>query len=118
VALQPAFMHNGAFTSLEDAIRYHLDAASHANAYQPNLLPADLRGLLGPMAPVLARLDPRLQVPAGLTEPEVDALVEFVRNGLLDPSARPQYLRRLIPERLPSGRAGFRFEFPDEGRPQ
>jgi len=33
VALQPTFMHNGAFTSLEDAIRHHLnvmDSASHA----------------------------------------------------------------------------------------
>ena len=118
VALQPAFMHNGAFTSLEDAIRYHLDVASHAGAYQPNLLPADLRGALGPMAPVLARLDQRLQVPVGLSAPEIDALVEFVRNGLLDPSARPQYLRRFVPERLPSGRAGFRFEFPDDRRPQ
>lgn len=50
------------------------------------LLPADLRGSLGPMAPVLARLDPRLQAPPGLSQPEIDALVEFVRNGLLDPS--------------------------------
>jgi hypothetical protein len=39
-------------------------------------------------------------------------MVDFVRNGLLDPAARPEYLRRLIPERLPSGRAPFRFEFP------
>jgi cytochrome c peroxidase len=33
VALQPAFMHNGAFVRLEDAIRYHLDAVAGAATY-------------------------------------------------------------------------------------
>jgi hypothetical protein len=37
-------------------------------------------------------------------------LVDFVRNGLLDPEARPERLRRLIPERLPGGRPGLVFE--------
>ena len=112
VALQPAFMHNGAFARLEDAIRYHLDPIGQAGSYAPDLLAADLRGPRGPIAPMLARLDPRLQVPVALSDAELDALVDFVRNGLLDPAARPQYLRRLIPERLPSGRAPLRFEFP------
>ena len=112
VALQPAFMHNGAFTRLEDAIRYHLDPVGQAGSYASDLLAADLRGPPGPIAPMLARLDRRLQVPLALSDAELDALVDFVRNGLLDPAARPQYLRRLIPERLPSGRAPFRFEFP------
>ena len=31
-------------------------------------------------------------------------LVDFVRNGLLDPKARPENLRKLIPRRVPSGR--------------
>ena len=52
------------------------------------------------------------QVPVALSDAELDALVDFVGGGLLDPAARPQYLRRLIPERLPSGRAPLRFEFP------
>jgi cytochrome c peroxidase len=112
VALQPAFMHNGAFARLEDAIRYHLDPTGQAGSYASDLLAADLRGPRGPIAPMLARLDRRLQVPVALSDAELDALVDFVRNGLLDPAARPQYLRRLIPERLPSGRAPFRFEFP------
>ena len=111
VALQPAFMHNGAFTRLEEAIRYHLDAATHATTYAPNELPADLRTRLGPMSPVLDRLDARLRDPVALTADEFDALVDFVRHGLLDPDARPQRLRRLIPERLPSGRPGLTFEF-------
>lgn len=111
VALQPAFMHNGAFVHLEDAIRYHLDATSHATAYSTSLLPADLRGPTGPIGPVLERLDPRLRTPVQLTSEELDALVEFVRNGLLDPRAKPQFLRRLIPEKLPSGRENLTFQF-------
>ena len=112
VALQRAFMHNGAFVSLEDAIRYHLDANGQAPAYVPRRLPADLRGPTGPITPVLDRLDPRLRKPVALSPTEFDALVDFVRNGLLDPAAQPERLRRLIPERLPSGRAPLRFQVP------
>jgi cytochrome c peroxidase len=112
VALQPAFMHNGAFTRLEDAIRYHLDATRGAATYGTAHLPPDLRAALGPSAPVLARLDPRLRTPVVLTDAELAALVAFVRDGLLDPAARPERLRRLIPERLPSGRAPLHFEQP------
>jgi cytochrome c peroxidase len=109
VALQPAFMHNGAFVRLEDAIRYHLDAVSGAATYSTGQLPADLRGATGPMLPVLDRLDPLLRSPVQLTDDEVRWLVDFVRDGLLDPAARPQQLRRLIPEKLPSGLAGLSF---------
>jgi cytochrome c peroxidase len=113
VALQPAFMHNGAFVRLGDAIRYHLDAGGAAASYTPAALAPDLRGPLGPLAPVLARLDPRLRAPSGLSAAEVDDLVAFVGGGLLDPSARPERLRRLVPERLPGGRpVPFTFQFP------
>lgn len=112
VTLQPAFMHNGAFVRLEDAIAYHLDATRGAATYDTRRLAADLQGPTGPSQPVLARLDPRLRRPVVLTEVEFEALVSFVRDGLLDPDARPQRLRRLIPERLPSGRAPLHFEQP------
>jgi cytochrome c peroxidase len=104
VALQSAFMHNGAFVRLEDAIRYHLDARRHAPKYSTSRLPSDLQGPLGPMQPVLARLDPALRKPVELSDDELRWLVDFVRDGLLDPDARPHRLRRLIPEKLPSGR--------------
>jgi cytochrome c peroxidase len=110
VALQPAFMHNGAFTRLEDAIRYHLGAADGAASFSTDRLPQDLRGPVGPMQPVLDRLDPLLRAPAALTEDEIKSLISFVSNGLLDPAASPQRLRRLIPERLPSGRQGLVFQ--------
>ena len=65
-----------------------------------------------PIAPVLERLDPRLRHPQRLSDGEFGDLVDFVRDGLLDPAAAPARLRRLVPERLPSGRTPLRFEFP------
>jgi cytochrome c peroxidase len=103
-------MHNGAFVRLEDAIRYHLDAVSGAATHTTAHLPPDLRGPIGPMQPVLDRLDPRLRTPVQLTEQEFQALLAFVRDGLLDPAAAPHRLRHLIPPKLPSGRAGLHFQ--------
>ena len=114
VVVQPTFMHNGAFTELEDAIRYHLDAVAGAKTYTPASqgLDADLAGPTGPMVPVLARLDPLLAAPVELTDAEFRQLVAFVEDGLLDPRARPERLRRFVPRNVPSGRAGLLFEFP------
>jgi hypothetical protein len=65
---------------------------------------------MGPIQPVLDRLDPLLRSLAALTEDEIESLIAFVSNGLLDPAARPQHLTRLIPEKLPSGRSGLVFQ--------
>jgi cytochrome c peroxidase len=110
VALQPAFMHNGAFMRLDEAIRYHMDALASGPGYSASKLPIDLQGPTGPIQPVLDRLDPLLVRPVVLTDEEVRSLVDFVANGLLDPAAEPQKLRRLIPERLPSGRRAMVFQ--------
>jgi cytochrome c peroxidase len=118
VALQPAFMHDGAFTTLEAAIRHHLDAVGSARAYDPAAagLPGDLRGPTAPIGPLLGRLDPLLAEPLRLTHAEVAELVAFVGDGLLDPRARPERLRKLVPATLPSGRRPLTFEFPSEPR--
>ena len=70
VAVQPTFMHNGAFTRLDDAMRHHLDIMDSVSNYTSASqgLPTDLSGPFGPMAPVLARLDPVLSTPIVLTE--------------------------------------------------
>jgi cytochrome c peroxidase len=114
VGVQPTFMHNGAFTRLEDAIRHHLDVNSSLSSYSPmaHRLDDDLCLTLGPTAPILARLDPLLATPLTLTPEEFNALVAFVGNGLLDPRAKPENLRYLIPSDVPSGRAVLEFEFP------
>jgi cytochrome c peroxidase len=113
VALQPAFFHNGAFTDLEAAVRHHLDVFSSALNYTPTSqnLDADLTGPTGPIQPVLARVDPILATPIQLTEQEIGQLVGFVRNGLLDPRARPENLRKLVPGSVPSGRPVLTFQF-------
>ena len=114
VAVQPTFMHNGAFTNLDDAIRHHLnvmDSAMHYTSASQHL-PADLSGPLGPSSPVLARLDPALSTPIVLTESQFEELVTFVSHGLLDPRATPERLRHLVPHSVPSGRPTLVFEFP------
>jgi cytochrome c peroxidase len=110
-AMMPAFMHNGAFVHLEDAIRHHLDPWMSARTYTPRELLSDLQGSLGPIEPVLARLDPLLQTPIQLTDEEFSQLVDFVRHGLLDPRILPQHLQQLVPQRVPSGRPTLDFEF-------
>lgn len=114
-AVMPAFMHNGAFIQLEDAIRHHLNPYTSARTYSPNALPPDLRGPLGPIEPVLARLDTLLQTPIVLPAGEFSDLVDFVQNGLLDPRILPRHLKKLIPRRVPSGSRTLTFEFNSSG---
>jgi cytochrome c peroxidase len=112
VALQPAFFHNGAFTRLEDAVRHHLDVFTSARNYDPVAagIAPDLTAPMGPIEPVLERVDQILATPIELTDDEFRQLVDFVRNGLLDQRARPESLRRLIPRTVPSGFPVLRFE--------
>jgi len=112
VAVQPAFFHNGAFTRLEDAIRHHLNAVRSARSYDPVEagVDADLAERRGPTKPVLRRLDPRVTKPIPLSPRDSDALVAFVRNGLLDPRALPASLCELVPAAVPSGMPVARFE--------
>jgi cytochrome c peroxidase len=116
VALQPTFSHNGAWTRLEDVIRHHLDVFTSARNYNPTVagVASDLRGPLGPIEPVLALVDPLIANPTYLTDQEFKQLVNFVRNGLLDPRARPENLRSLVPRSVPSGRPVLTFEFPEK----
>src|SRR5262249_23626950 len=100
IALQPAFFHNGSFTRLDDAVRHHLNTPRLAPSYDPAAagLAADLRVRRGPIAPVLARLDPGIAALGDLrlTREEFQDLVAFLREGLLDPQARPENLCKAI----------------------
>jgi cytochrome c peroxidase len=114
VALEAAYMHDGAFTSLRSAIRHHLDVVTSLSTYDPSAqgLAGDLAGPIGPVEPLLAVLDPLLRRPLLLSPGELDDLVAFVGGGLLDERAAPQHLRRLVPRSLPSGRPPLTFQFP------
>jgi cytochrome c peroxidase len=105
LATQPAFFHNGSFLRLEDAIRHHLNVVASARSYDAARvgLDADLTLREGPIEPVLRRVDSRVARPRPLSKPDFDALVAFVRNGLLDPRALPANLCHLVPAEVPSG---------------
>src|ERR1044072_7284827 len=83
VSVQPTFFHNGAFTSLEDALRFHLNPAAGLAAYNPAQagLDADLQGPQGPTQPLLERLDPLMPTPRALPEKEVPQPFAFLHNG-------------------------------------
>jgi cytochrome c peroxidase len=112
VALQPAFFHNGSFTRLEDAIYHHLNVFESARSYDPRRagVDKDLTLRLGPIEPVLARVDPLLLNPPHLAPDEFENLVTFVRTGLLDERAGRRNLCSLIPATLPSGMQPLNFE--------
>ncbi len=112
LAASPGFFHNGAYIRLEDAIRHHLDTYKSARSYNAVAagLPQDLTYRLGPIEPVLARLDPLLEKPVDLREEEVDELVRFVRDGLHDPRVDAKNLCKLVPDKLPSGMQPLEFE--------
>jgi cytochrome c peroxidase len=70
LALQPAFFHDGAFTDLEAAMRYHLDPKRFGLRYDPRAqgLDRDLVGATGPILPLLNRLDGRFADPVQLSD--------------------------------------------------
>ena len=105
VALQPAFFHNGAFTKLEDAVRHHLDVFASARNYNLDTaaVAPDLKAPMGPIEPVLERIDPILATTIKLAGEEFRQLMDFVSNALLDKKAKPDKLNRLIPKSVPSG---------------
>ena len=112
LAAQPAYFHNGAFTRLDDAVRYHVDTLREAARYDPQRagVAVDLWFNPGPIGPPLARLDARLAGMPRLSAAEMKDLVEFLRDGLLDPGVLPAEFCLLVPEVLPSGMRGLEFE--------
>jgi cytochrome c peroxidase len=110
LAVSPGFFHNGAFVDLEDAIRFHLNVVSGAEAYDPNEagVPADL-AQVGPVIEK-ALVAPSLRKRIKLTETEIRHLVRFVRTGLLDKRVLKSNLCGIIPESVPSGLPVLEFE--------
>jgi cytochrome c peroxidase len=112
LAVAPGFFHNGSFIHMEEAIRHHLNVFRSARTYDPVEagVPADLAQRVGPINPVLQRLDPLLQHPVHLRRDEFNDLVSFVRDGLLDERAKPENLCKLVPAQVPSGLPVLQFE--------
>jgi cytochrome c peroxidase len=109
LAVAPGYFHNGAFGSIEDAIKHHLDVLHSARHYDPerNGLPPDLS--VGPIEPVLAAgIDPLLATPIPLNGGQVNDLVAFVSQALLD--ERVLDFCELVPARVPSGLSVAQFQ--------
>jgi cytochrome c peroxidase len=107
-----SFFHNGSFTRLEDAIRHHLNVEESARHYDAVAagMSADLTHRLGPIEPVLKRVDRLLQSPIHLSSSEFSDLVAFVREGLFDKRASRENLCKLVPPSVPSGQRVLAFE--------
>lgn len=107
LAVQPTFFHNGSFTKLSDALRYHLNPKAMYPSYSPAAqnLDLDLRVRRGPIEPVFQRLDPLIVALSKVkfSQQELDDLLAFVRDGLLDPGVLPANLCRQVPTTVPSG---------------
>jgi cytochrome c peroxidase len=112
LAVAPGFFHNGAYIRLEDAIAHHLNVYESALSYNAVKagVPADLAQRLGPIRPVLDRLDPLLRNPNPLTPAEFNDLVAFVRDGLLDERVKAENLCKLVPAQVPSGLPVLQFQ--------
>lgn len=104
VALTGPWMHDGAYATLEAAVRHHLDPAAALRSYDPSQLPAELRDTFQSdpetIAAILETLDPLVATPLPLSDAEVGDLMAFL-EALTDPRAAD--LGADVPERVPSG---------------
>ena len=85
VELTAPYMHDGVFESLDEVVRFYNDGAQPRH---PNV-PDDL-------------MDPILVDPLGLTDEEINAVVEFMK-ALTDPGTALDPFLLTVPENVPSG---------------
>ena len=104
VELTGPWMHNGTYTTLEGAVRHHVDAANSLRQYDPSQLDpavaATHSGSAAVTAEILQTLDPRMAQPLELSEVDIQDLLAFLR-ALTDPAARN--LEGDVPASVPSG---------------
>ncbi|NJN96935.1 MAG: hypothetical protein HC875_23975, partial [Anaerolineales bacterium] len=104
VTLTGPWMHNGAYTSLEDAVRHHLNPEQALRNYQANGLRPELKETVKiddvTVTSLLMTLDPLLVSPPPLTDEDVADLLAFLA-ALTDPAAAN--LGDLAPASVPSG---------------
>lgn len=103
VALTGPWMHNGAYTTLEGAVRHHLDPAEALLTYDASQLDPSLQGTVlddsTTIAALLATLDPQAKK-IDLSEAEIADLLAFLES-FTSPSLSA--LESTIPATVPSG---------------
>ncbi|MEO8089356.1 MAG: cytochrome c peroxidase [Gemmatimonadales bacterium] len=104
VELTGPWMHDGAYTTLEAAVRHHLNIDSSLQSYDASQLREDLRTshLSDPatLEAQAALIDPLVRAPLRLSDGEVADIILFLRS-LTDPAASD--LGASIPASVPSG---------------
>jgi cytochrome c peroxidase len=104
VELTAPYMHDGAYTTLEAAVRHYLDPVASLTTYDPSVLRPELQGtyLDAPeqLEGILQTLDERVATPLTLSDADVGDLVEFLRS-LTDPAVAG--MGALVPPSVPSG---------------
>lgn len=104
VALTPPYMHNGAFETLEEAIRHHLAPAEGLRNYDPSHLPDKAREQLlddpDVHARILETLDPWAEDAPELSDAQIDDLVVFMEALTSEGAANCE---DVVPESVPSG---------------
>lgn len=104
VELTGPYMHNGAYATLEAAVRHEADPVHGLKNYDKTQLEPEFRGAVhddeDEIEDVLATLSPKLVDRPKLDESEIGLLIEFLKS-LTSPSARD--LSHTIPESVPSG---------------
>lgn len=106
VELTGPYMHNGAYATLEAAVRHHLDPVRSLDRYDRAQLEPEFRGAVHDgeqvRRAVKRTLSPLLRPLPKLDDREIEALLAFLRS-LTSPSAGS--LAHLVPESVPSGLA-------------
>lgn len=104
VALTPPYMHNGAYATIEEAIRHHLAPIESLKNYDPSTLEPDLQAMMHDdpalQARILETLDPQMTEPLELSDAEVDDLVAFMKALTSDGADDTE---GVVPESVPSG---------------
>lgn len=104
VELTAPYFHDGAFATLESAVRHYNNVTASLRDFDPSGLPPALQssyhGDAATLDRILATLDFRLQTPLNLSDTEVAELVAFLKS-LTDPAARD--LSAIAPVSVPSG---------------
>ncbi len=104
VTVTGPWMHNGAFTSLEGAVRHHLNPVWSLLHYDPSQLVPELQPTVlrdrQTIIGLLETLDPLARVPVRLSQHEFRDLMAFLES-LTSPTL--DRLEAWIPSRVPSG---------------
>lgn len=98
------YMHDGAFTRVEDAVRHHLDPRGSLATYNPLVLPDDLRDQVhhDQNEAIAAQIDPEVLPYRTITDEEIWQIVTFL-EALTSDTERGVAPEAGVPETVPSG---------------